>query len=164
MTQRKPPAVRWESWVEKQIREAKERGDFEGLPGAGRPLPEHGEPYDESWWIRDKAQRERISLLPATLVVRKKAEHLDEHLGELRSEADVRAAVEALNTEIVQANRTAFGGPPSRLLPQDVDVVVDRWRVLRAETVAAAERTAPEPARDQPRRRGLTRLLWGSAR
>ena len=27
-----------ESWVEKQIREAQERGEFDNLPGAGKPL------------------------------------------------------------------------------------------------------------------------------
>jgi hypothetical protein len=29
----------WESAVDKQIREAQERGDFDALPGSGKPLP-----------------------------------------------------------------------------------------------------------------------------
>src|ERR1051325_4406897 len=29
----------WESAVEKQIREAEERGEFDNLPGKGKPLP-----------------------------------------------------------------------------------------------------------------------------
>ena len=37
----------WESAVERQIREAQERGDFDGLPGLGRPLPE--EPWEGDW-------------------------------------------------------------------------------------------------------------------
>ncbi len=155
MTSRKPARVTWESWVERQIREARERGQFDDLPGSGKPLPSTGEPYDETWWLREKARREQISLLPATLVVRKKAEHLDEHLHELRSEADVRAAVEHLNAEIVQANRTAFGGPPSRLLPRDPDEVVAGWRERRRQVEAdAAAEAARERADHAPVRRG----------
>ena len=156
MTSRKPARVTWESWVERQIREARERGQFDDLPGLGKPLPSTGEPYDETWWVREKARREQISLLPATLVVRKKAEHLDEHLHELRSEADVRAAVEHLNTEIVQANRTAFGGPPSRLLPRDPDEVVALWRERREAEAAPAQAGVPS-AEHGPAPRGRSR-------
>jgi hypothetical protein len=51
-----PPAARrgpvkklahWESAVEQQIREAQERGDFENLPGKGKPLPR--EPWEGDW-------------------------------------------------------------------------------------------------------------------
>ena len=28
----------WEKWVDQQIREAQERGDFDNLPGTGKPL------------------------------------------------------------------------------------------------------------------------------
>ena len=35
---RKPNGPTWESWVEQQIRVGMERGDFENLPGKGRPL------------------------------------------------------------------------------------------------------------------------------
>jgi hypothetical protein len=38
MTERKPPGMSFESWVDKQIREATERGEFDGLPGAGKPI------------------------------------------------------------------------------------------------------------------------------
>ncbi len=37
MTGRKPPGVSWESWTERKIREGIERGEFDGLPGAGKP-------------------------------------------------------------------------------------------------------------------------------
>ena len=164
VTSRKPARVTWESWVERQIREARERGQFDDLPGSGKPLPSTGEPYDETWWIRDKARREQVSLLPATLVVRKRAEHLDEHLHELRSEADVRAAAEALNAEIVRANRFGFDGPPSRLLPRDTEDVVAQWRERRRRQEEAGESTAAavdEQAREQARaRRRPAWLRW----
>jgi hypothetical protein len=52
MTERKPPGVSFESWVEKQISEATARGDFADLPGAGKPLPGAGVPDDEHWRLR----------------------------------------------------------------------------------------------------------------
>jgi len=35
---RKPMATPFESWIEQQIREAQEKGVFDHLPGAGKPL------------------------------------------------------------------------------------------------------------------------------
>src|SRR5215207_7741046 len=56
---------RWESPVEKAIREAQERGEFDDLPGAGKPLPDLGDPDDPLWWLRRKAEREQLDLSPA---------------------------------------------------------------------------------------------------
>ncbi|MCA1646347.1 MAG: DUF1992 domain-containing protein [Chloroflexi bacterium] len=39
----------WESVIEKQIREAQERGEFDNLTGQGQPLP--AEPWDEEWGL-----------------------------------------------------------------------------------------------------------------
>ena len=74
MTERKPPGVSFESWVDRQIREAQERGAFDDLPGAGKPLPGHQEPYDENWWLKRKISSEDLSLLPPSLALRKEAE------------------------------------------------------------------------------------------
>jgi hypothetical protein len=38
MTERKPLGQGFESWIERQIREAVERGEFDNLPDAGPPL------------------------------------------------------------------------------------------------------------------------------
>jgi hypothetical protein len=60
-----PPAVRrgpakklaqWESAVEQQIREAQERGDFDNLPGRGRPLPP--EPWHGDWALAHHVLRQ----------------------------------------------------------------------------------------------------------
>ncbi len=40
----------WESAVEKQIREAMERGDFDDLPGKGKPLDLHRDPSVPADW------------------------------------------------------------------------------------------------------------------
>ncbi len=43
---------RFESHVDRLIREAKERGDFDDLPGTGKPIPGAGIKDDEMWWVR----------------------------------------------------------------------------------------------------------------
>ncbi len=43
---------RFESHVDRLIREAMERGEFDDLPGTGRPIPGTGTNDDELWWIR----------------------------------------------------------------------------------------------------------------
>ena len=40
MTERKPPGMSFTSWIDQQINEATERGLFDNLPGAGKPLPD----------------------------------------------------------------------------------------------------------------------------
>ncbi len=40
----------WESAVEKQIREAMERGEFDHLPGAGKPLDLEENPFTPAEW------------------------------------------------------------------------------------------------------------------
>lgn len=59
MTERKPPEVSFESWIDKQIREAEERGDFATLKGRGKPLPDglNTTSHDEQWWIKQKMAR-----------------------------------------------------------------------------------------------------------
>jgi hypothetical protein len=60
----------YESAIEQQIREAQERGDFDNLPGAGKPLPGAGEHYNEDWWLKEWIRRENISgVLPASLAL-----------------------------------------------------------------------------------------------
>ena len=43
--ERKQPAQRWRDVIEDQIRAAQERGDFDNLPGAGKPLRIDDNPY-----------------------------------------------------------------------------------------------------------------------
>jgi hypothetical protein len=57
--------TRWESPVEKAIREAQERGEFDDLPGAGTPLTNLGDPDGRMWWLRPSAEREHLDLTRA---------------------------------------------------------------------------------------------------
>jgi Domain of unknown function (DUF1992) len=53
------PDGSYETLPERLIREAIESGDFDDLPGAGKPLPGAGNPDDELWWVREWIQRNR---------------------------------------------------------------------------------------------------------
>jgi hypothetical protein len=50
-----------ESWIERRIREASERGEFENLPGEGEPLEILKEPYEPTWWVKRWVKREGIT-------------------------------------------------------------------------------------------------------
>ena len=131
MTERKPPGVSYETWVERQIREATERGEFDGLPGAGKPLADLDEPHDELWWVRRKLEREQLSCLPPTMALRKAAEDALAAAERAGSEDEVRRIVAGINARIVEGNRKAASGPPLNLVPFDPERVVRRWRERR---------------------------------
>jgi Domain of unknown function (DUF1992) len=131
VTERKPPGVSFQTWVERRIREATERGAFDNLPGAGKPIPDLDEPHDELWWVRRKLRQEQLSYLPPTLALRKAAEDAMEAAARAGSEEQVRRIVAEINARIVEGNRKAASGPPSNLAPFDADRVVQAWRERR---------------------------------
>ena len=134
MTERKPYGTSWESWIDSQICVAREQGAFDNLPGAGKPLPDHGQDYDPMWWVRKLAEREQVSLMPPSLELLRKVERELAAIDRLADEATVRRRIEALNVEIGRLNATVVEGPPTRLAKLDVDQVVARWRRARSAT------------------------------
>ena len=50
----------FESVAERQVREATERGEFDDLPGAGKPLADFESVYDPTWWAKRHIRRERV--------------------------------------------------------------------------------------------------------
>ena len=154
MTERKPVGVDFESWVDRRIREATERGDFDALSGAGEPLPGAGNPYhDENAWLRDYLRREGVSgdaLLPPSLLLRRDVERLPETVRDATSEREVRETVAELNRRIVDWLRMPTG-PQVPIAPVDADTVVRDWRkqATRAATATAAVRS-PDTARPGP--------------
>jgi hypothetical protein len=121
---RKPLGSPFESWIEQQIREAQERGAFENLAGAGKPLPGLDEPHDPMWWVKRKLRDEKLSLLPDALQIRL---DLDRAL-EARTETELRQSLRELNERIARLNSRVAEGPPTTLAPVDIDAVVLRWR------------------------------------
>lgn len=85
VTERKPPGMPFKTWIDRQIREATERGEFDNLPGSGKPIPGADNPHDELWWVKQKLRSENLSFpLPPTLALRKEAEQALEAAREWR--------------------------------------------------------------------------------
>lgn len=131
--------------VEGALQEAIRRGDFDNLPGFGKPLTGLDKADDPDWWIRDKIEKENLTgLAPPALALRKEDLELDDRLDELTTEKQVRAHLEDFNHRIVQARFQPQGGPPVITQPRDVDAGVAAWRKRREKAAAAAKRDAGE--------------------
>lgn len=131
MTDQKPPEMSWEAFIERRIEDAIEDGEFENLPGFGKPIPDIDEPYDETKWLRKKLEQERLSVLPPALEIRRDVEKTLDMVMQLRDERAVRRQLKLLNERIRAANFAAVWGPPSTTMPVDIDEVVERWASRR---------------------------------
>lgn len=133
MTERKPPGVPFESWVDKQIRDAEARGEFAHLEGAGKPLPTGADTtYDELWWIKRKMVREGLAMLPPALALRKEAEDALAAAYAAPSERIVRKILTEVNVKIRDMMFRPPPGPPLGMKPYDVEEVAREWRERRA--------------------------------
>lgn len=47
--------------AENRIREAVAQGRFDNLAGAGKPIADLDEPFDELWWVRRWVRRENLT-------------------------------------------------------------------------------------------------------
>jgi hypothetical protein len=140
MTERKPRGMSWTSWIDEQIDQAKDRGAFDNLAGAGKPLPDRGDEDFGQSWLREWVQREGVSMdemLPPPLKLRKKREVLALQAPGMRSEQEVRDAVAALNQEIMEWRRIPVG-PPIFVPLVDEDKMVGLWRDAQPATPPAA--------------------------
>jgi hypothetical protein len=113
-------------WVDLQVQRAIERGEFDDLPGKGKPLPPMDD--DPNWWLKKLIEREKISVLPEALQLRKDDAELDALLDRQGSERVVRELLETFNRRIVNARRQLQGGPPVITPLRDVDAEVAAWR------------------------------------
>ena len=117
-------------WVELQVQKAIERGDFDDLPGKGKPLPPLDD--DPNWWLKKLIERERITgVLPEALQLRKDDAELDDVLDRQGSERVVRDLLEAFNRRVVNARRQLQGGPPVITPTRDIEAEVAAWRQRR---------------------------------
>lgn len=156
MTERKPAGMGFETWIDRQIRQAQERGDFDDLPGAGKPLPGLDRPFSVEQWAVDKARREGLdteAMLPEPLRLRKEVDRLPDTVRELRSEREVRDLVTDLNRRIAETLRRP-SELPIVVRRVDPDAVVEQWRDVRPR--AAGPAVPPRPA---PPERSVRRLF-----
>jgi hypothetical protein len=149
--------------VETAIQQAMRRGEFDDLPGAGKPIPGLGETHDPDWWIRRKIETEQLTGLgPPALMLRVEAVELESRLDELAREDDVREALDDFNRRVIEARRQLLGGPPVVTPTRDVDAELTAWRERRDARLAGSqpqERTDAASGRRRPwwRRRGRDR-------
>jgi hypothetical protein len=135
MTGRKPPKVSFRWWVDRQIGEARDRGEFDDLPGTGKPLPKPtGNDAATDWVLRQvRAEgHDTTALLPPALALRREVQDLPGKLARERTERQVRDLVEDLNERIRQAYLNHLSGPPLTVAPVDVEEAVADWRRSRA--------------------------------
>lgn len=143
MTERKPAGMSFTSWIDQQISEAMERGEFDNLPGAGKPLPKHND--DTEAWLIDWVRREGGStdeMLPTPLKLRKQSARLAETVHELRSEQQVREVVGELNERIMQWRKLPLG-PPIFVALVDEEKMIAAWRAAQPLPTAAESEPSP---------------------
>lgn len=91
---------RWESLVERRIREAMEQGDFDALPGEGKPLDLEVNPYEDPELSMAHRMLKNAGMAPAWIEERR----------------DIDRAVEQARQRLVRGgDRQAFASEVARL-------------------------------------------------
>jgi hypothetical protein len=145
-------------YVDLTIQQAIARGDFDNLPGAGKPLRGLGTEHDPNWWVKQLIEREHITgVLPPALQLRKDDAELEARLDDLHTAAEVREEVEEFNARVIKARYTPVDGPPLITQPRDVDAEVEAWRARRSARLARPEPPPAKPPAQKPRKRGWFR-------
>ncbi len=125
------PAMR-RNLVERRIVEAMERGEFDGLPGAGKPLHiDAPPPVNEDLWWALKLMRQ-ANVVPDEVRYRKRIDELRARLDTAADERQVIAIVRELNEQIRTLNGMGTNVIPTTLTTFDEADALARWR-RRAE-------------------------------
>nr|WP_234974298.1 DUF1992 domain-containing protein [Williamsia sterculiae] len=117
------------------IREATERGEFDNLPGSGKPLNLNGLD-DPDWWAKQKIADENLdssALMPPVVQLRRERDGFPGSLLDVADESAVRAVLQDFNRRVKLDRLAPRLGPSASLVAQTVDVddLVRRWRELR---------------------------------
>lgn len=144
------------AFIETAIQVAIRRGDFDDLPGAGKPIEGLGTHHDPDWWIRRKIESENLTGLgPPAILLRTEDRELDDQLDLLGREVDVREVLADFNRRVIEARRQLQGGPPVVTSPRDIDAEVSAWAERRAARLSV--RSTQEPVQPRRRRFGIRR-------
>jgi hypothetical protein len=130
----------WDSLAEQRIQAAQAAGQFENLPGFGKPIPGIDEPHDELWWVKDKLKREQLSSLPPALAIRLDIQNTLTNLKTLTTESDVRRELASLNDRIRQASLAITWGPSVNVVPlteTEINDHVTHWQVTPPSSAAS---------------------------
>lgn len=160
-----------ESWADQAIKQAQRRGDFDNLPGAGKPLQGLDRPYDPNWWVKGLLERERLDMtavMPGVMALRRERQGFPETLLGLPGEDAVRAHLEDFNERVLADRRKPYFGTGSPMVAGRVDVeeMLGRWRELRDRARREARQAAAQapPAAEQGEKPGGRRRWWRGSR
>ena len=110
--------------VERLIRDAQADGEFDDLPGKGKPIPDIDRPYDPAWWARSWVERDRTTTRVNALAARMRREVPRALAVGDRDEA--LRLLEALNDEIDEVNRSSPTQEPIERI--DIEATIaKRW-------------------------------------
>ena len=145
------------AWVDLQVQRAMERGEWDDLPGYGKPIKNLGHDHDPDWWVKQLVEREQITgVLPPALAIRKDDAELDERLDRITTEDGVRREVAEFNGRVRKALYTPPTGPtapPMVTRQRDADAEVVAWRERReARLRAQREALVEQQRRDREER------------
>jgi len=146
-----------QEWVESQIKLAQNQGEFDDLPGAGKPL-KLAEQHDPDWWVKDFLRREDVeteALLPSAMQLRKEKQQVHEKVRGMRRESEVREYLADLNKRIRLAIRDTTG-PVVPTGPVNEDAIIAQWRMDRPSRTPV-----PQPAEaSTPRKKSFWQRLF----
>ncbi|NIK54563.1 DUF1992 domain-containing protein [Kribbella shirazensis] len=157
MTKRRPPGMSTQEWVEAQIQRAQNAGEFDNLPGAGKPL-KLADQHDPDWWVKDFIRREDVeteALLPSAVQLRKEKDQVHEKVRGMRRESEVREYLADLNKRIRLAIRDTTG-PVVPTGPVNEDAIIAQWRMDRPAREPITARTE----RRQPKKKSFWQRLF----
>ncbi|MVU82725.1 DUF1992 domain-containing protein [Nocardia sp. ET3-3] len=141
------------------IRKAIERGDFDNLPGSGKPL-DLSDADDPDWWVKSFMKREGLVFLPPSIQLRKDDAALDDQLDQLSNEKAVRHEIAQFNERVMHARHQLPSGPPLITMPRDTEATVTAWADRKAARSKEARTQARGEAKSEKRsRQGFFRGL-----
>ncbi|WP_295658262.1 DUF1992 domain-containing protein [uncultured Nocardioides sp.] len=144
-------------WVDLQVQRAIERGEWDDLPGYGKPIEDLGKDNDPDWWVKKLVEREQITgVLPPALAIRKEDAELDDRLDRITTEKGVRQELEEFNVRVHKALYTPPTSPtaPAMVTRQrDVEAEVEAWLGRRTARQEAQRRALAEQQRQDAEER-----------
>ena len=148
-----------QTWVDLQIRQAMERGEFDDLPGAGKPIEGLGDQHDPDWWLKKLVEREHDRRAAAEPRAAQGGRRARRPPRPAQRRGEVRREVEDFNERVIAGPLPAARGPAAgHRCRATSTTTVAAWRerrtARRSPSSAARRRDAvAEPATARRQRR-----------
>lgn len=145
-----PTMTRHQAKVEGQVEQAIARGEFDDLPGMGKPLPAMDQ-RDPDWWVKNWIEREDVELAPPVPIqLRAEGAAMRETVRREWREERVRSIVEDFNKRVLAERLRPEVGRHVYVPTIDVDAAVEQWREDRPRPAATAGGDADERGERPP--------------